>query len=32
MQKVLSLQELFSVRHCVFVLGAAGSAKSQVWP
>ena len=31
MQKVLSLQELFSVRHCVFVLGAAGSAKSQVW-
>ena len=27
----LSLAELFSVRHCVFVLGAAGSAKSCVW-
>ena len=29
--KVVSLYEIFSVRHCVFVLGAAGSAKSQVW-
>ena len=29
--KCLSLAELFSVRHCVFVLGAAGSAKSCVW-
>ena len=29
--KMLSLAELFSVRHCVFVLGAAGSAKSCVW-
>ena len=29
--KIISLAELFSVRHCVFVLGAAGSSKSSVW-
>jgi dynein heavy chain len=29
--KIISLAELFSVRHCVFVLGAAGSSKSCVW-
>ena len=29
--KIISLAELLSVRHCVFVLGAAGSSKSCVW-
>ena len=30
-KKTVDLQEALSVRHCVFVLGAAGSAKSQLW-
>ena len=29
--KICSLSELFSVRHCCFILGAAGSSKSEVW-
>ena len=29
--KTVALSELLSVRHCVFILGAAGSAKTQVW-
>ena len=31
MDKCVNLYELFNIRHCVFILGAAGSAKSQVW-
>ena len=30
-KKAVNLFELFGVRHCVFLLGAAGSAKSEVW-
>lgn len=29
--KVVQFQELLDVRHSVFILGAAGSGKSQVW-
>ena len=29
--KCVSLQEALSVRHCVFVLGTAGAAKSELW-
>ncbi|KAL1498812.1 hypothetical protein AB1Y20_014117 [Prymnesium parvum] len=29
--KTVALAEVLSVRHCVFVLGAAGSGKTQVW-
>lgn len=29
--KVVQLEELLAVRHCVFILGNAGSGKSQVW-
>ncbi|RKP21352.1 hypothetical protein ROZALSC1DRAFT_27237, partial [Rozella allomycis CSF55] len=29
--KVVQLEELLAVRHCVFVLGNAGTGKSQVW-
>lgn len=30
--KVVQLEELLQVRHSVFVIGNAGSGKSQVWP
>lgn len=29
--KVVQLQELFEVRHCVFIIGNAGTGKSQIW-
>lgn len=29
--KVVQLEELLAVRHCVFVLGNAGTGKSQIW-
>ena len=29
--KVVQLQELFEVRHSVFVVGNAGTGKSQIW-
>jgi dynein heavy chain len=29
--KTVDLYELLAIRHCVFVLGASGSAKSEVW-
>lgn len=29
--KVVQLEELFAVRHSVFILGFAGTGKSQVW-
>ncbi|XP_054265094.1 dynein beta chain, ciliary-like [Macrosteles quadrilineatus] len=29
--KVVQLQELFAVRHSVFIIGNAGTGKSQVW-
>ena len=29
--KTINLYEVLSVRHCVFVLGCAGSAKSELW-
>ena len=29
--KTINLYEALSVRHCVFVLGTAGSAKSELW-
>ena len=29
--KIVDLFELLAIRHCVFVLGAAGSGKSKVW-
>ena len=29
--KTVALSELLSVRHSVFILGAAGSAKTNVW-
>lgn len=31
MMKTLALSELLSVRHSAFILGAAGSAKTEVW-
>ena len=30
-KKTVDLQEALSVRHCVFVLGTAGAAKSELW-
>ena len=30
-KKTVDLQEALSVRHCVFVLGCAGSAKTELW-
>lgn len=29
--KVVQLEELFNVRHCVFIVGFAGTGKTQVW-
>lgn len=29
--QVVQLQELFEVRHSVFLLGSAGAGKSKVW-
>jgi dynein heavy chain len=29
--KVVQLNELIAIRHCVFVMGPAGAGKSQVW-
>ncbi|KAJ3365528.1 hypothetical protein HDU91_002183, partial [Kappamyces sp. JEL0680] len=29
--KVVQLEELLAVRHCVFILGNAGTGKSQIW-
>ena len=29
--KISNLKEMMGVRHCVFVLGCAGSAKSELW-
>lgn len=29
--KVVQLQELFEVRHSVFIVGNAGTGKSQIW-
>ena len=29
--KVVQLEELLAIRHCVFVMGPAGSGKSQCW-
>jgi len=29
--KVVQLEELLAVRHCVFIIGNAGSGKSQIW-
>jgi len=29
--KVVQLQELFEVRHSVFIIGNAGTGKSQIW-
>ncbi|KFG49291.1 dynein heavy chain family protein, partial [Toxoplasma gondii GAB2-2007-GAL-DOM2] len=29
--KIVQLQELLRIRHCVFVMGPAGSGKSSVW-
>ncbi|PHJ15739.1 dynein heavy chain family protein, partial [Cystoisospora suis] len=29
--KIVQLQELLKIRHCVFVMGAPGSGKSSVW-
>ena len=29
--KVVQLQELFNVRHSVFIVGNAGTSKSQIW-
>ena len=29
--KCVALQEAMSVRHCVFVLGTAGAAKTELW-
>lgn len=29
--QVVQLQELFAVRHSVFIIGLAGTGKSQVW-
>ena len=29
--KVIQLEELLAIRHCVFIMGPAGSGKSQCW-
>jgi dynein heavy chain len=29
--KVVQLEELLAVRHCVFIIGNAGSGKSEIW-
>lgn len=29
--KVVQLEELLAVRHCVFIIGNAGTGKSQIW-
>ncbi len=29
--KVVQLQELFAVRHSVFIVGNSGTGKSQIW-
>jgi dynein heavy chain len=29
--KVVQLEELLEIRHCVFVMGSAGAGKSQCW-
>jgi dynein heavy chain len=29
--KIVQLEELLAVRHCVFIIGNAGSGKSQIW-
>lgn len=31
MLKVVQLEELFEVRHSVFIIGNAGTGKTQVW-
>lgn len=31
MQKVLELEELLAIRHCVFLMGDAGSGKTECW-
>ena len=29
--KVVQLEELLAIRHCVFIIGPAGCGKSEVW-
>ena len=29
--KVVQLEELLAIRHCVFIMGAAGAGKSACW-